>query len=148
MRQKDLIQLSITGFLVIVLIFAFGNASKKAHSRNLKDTKPKVADLAAISVNQANKSEGKSLYSMLEQQAESIELKRDPFTAAPIVSMEKSSSGVLLEGIVYDKANPMALINNQVVKIGSRVGINTVINIKQNSVILNDGTKDFELRLK
>jgi len=52
-----------------------------------------------------------------------------------------------LNGIIWNPQNPKALINNAVLSKGDKIGINTIVNIKQKSVILNDGTKDFEIRL-
>mgnify|MGYP003395420337 CR=1 FL=1 len=41
MRQKELIELSITGVLIVVMILAFGNAAKKSRLRSMKNIKPK-----------------------------------------------------------------------------------------------------------
>lgn len=54
-----------------------------------------------------------------------------------------SSSG--LTGIIWDEKFPQALIGDAVVGIGDKVGSNTVVKIEKDRVILNDGTKDFEL---
>lgn len=68
---------------------------------------------------------------------------RDSFSAAPIMTF----GGVALEGILWDKERPMAIINDTIREIGDKVGINTIVDIKQDRVILNDGSKDFELKL-
>jgi len=71
---------------------------------------------------------------------------RDPFSAssAPI----EDYTGLTLSGIMWwDKDNPKAIINNNIVSIGDKVGEATVIDIKQDRVIFNDGSKIFELRL-
>lgn len=52
-----------------------------------------------------------------------------------------------LKGIMWNEKNPRALINNTILSKGDKIGINTIVNIKQKSVILNDGTKDFEIKL-
>jgi hypothetical protein len=71
---------------------------------------------------------------------------RNPFSpqAAPI----RASRGPILNGIMWDREKPMAIINDNIVKVGDRVGLNLVVDIKQDKVILNDGTHDFELRLE
>jgi len=48
---------------------------------------------------------------------------------------------------MYDKKYPQAIINGEVVGIGATVGGKRVVDIKEDRVILNDGSKDFELRL-
>ncbi|MBU2504439.1 MAG: hypothetical protein ABIK26_01500 [Candidatus Omnitrophota bacterium] len=70
---------------------------------------------------------------------------RNPFTlfSAPV----KRSIGFHLGGIIWDKQTPLAVINDDVVGIGDKVGTNTIVEIKQDIVILNDGIKDFELNL-
>jgi hypothetical protein len=68
---------------------------------------------------------------------------RDPFLpkgAAP------SASG--LTGIIWDEKSPKALINDAIVGVGDKVGNNTVVKIEKDRVILNDGNKDFELKLE
>ncbi len=52
-----------------------------------------------------------------------------------------------LEGILSDKNNFTAIINDRVVGIGEIIEGNTVVAIKADRVILNDGQKDFELKL-
>ena len=52
-----------------------------------------------------------------------------------------------LNGILWDEENPKALINNIILEIGDKIEENTIIDIKHDRVILNDGTNDFELRL-
>jgi len=141
MSKKDLIQLGITGVLAVVLIFALANVSKKAGLRKAKNTLPKRIDLAVVS-------ESGNLYNTLEQQAKSIELKRDPFTTAPIISEKTLQAGVDLTGILWDKDKPLAIIDGDIVKKGTRVGSKTIIDIKRDRVILSDGEVLSELKLE
>ena len=72
------------------------------------------------------------------------EWKRNPFVkvqAAPVITELK------LNGIIWNKTNPKAMIGDAIVVKGDTVGINKVIDIQPDKVILNDGTKDFELTL-
>lgn len=52
-----------------------------------------------------------------------------------------------LNGIMWSVQNPMVLINNTILGKGDKIGKNTIVDIKRNSVILNDGTRDFEIKL-
>ncbi len=65
---------------------------------------------------------------------------RNPF-------LESASQPIALTGIIWDKNVPQAVINGEIVKVGDKAGHNTVIAIEIDSVILNDGINDFELRL-
>ena len=53
-----------------------------------------------------------------------------------------------LNGIMWNAQNPKVLINNTILSKGDKIGKNTIVDIKQKSVILNDSTKDFEIRLR
>ena len=150
MRKKDLIQLGVTGILVIVLILVWANASTKMR-RNLR--KPGQAlspvDASVTSpISQVNNPGGDHLYDLLEQQSKSIELKRDPFTASPIISEKSLQTGISLTGILWDKEKPLAIINGKVVKKGQWVGNKTIMDIRQDRVILSDGQILSEIRLE
>lgn len=146
-RQKDIVESGVTGILIVVMLFVFGNTVKKSHNRDMKNSRPKAADSAVMPVVQANKPDNKSLYDMLEQRVKSIELKRDPFTAVSIVSEEGPHSAISLTGIFWDKTKPLAIIEGNVVKKGGRVGDKTVVDIKRDRVILRDGESLSELKL-
>lgn len=149
MRKKELIELSIIGVLVVVMIFAFANLAKKSRLRNMKDIKPKVADLSFSQPAMfENKTESKNLYNLLEEEAKSFELKRDPFTAAPLVSEQSIGGVAVLSGILWDKDKPMAIIDGNIVKIGQRVGNQTVMEIKRDRVILANGENLVEIKLQ
>lgn len=60
---------------------------------------------------------------------------------------EEAPTGLVLRGITWDPKTPRAVINDSIVGVGSEVTGSKVVAIKENSVVLNDGTQDFELRL-
>lgn len=70
---------------------------------------------------------------------------RNPFIIKKIHA--KTVTELTLSGIMWDLESPRAIINNEVVKETDKIGENTVIEIRKTSVILNDGTENFELRL-
>lgn len=69
---------------------------------------------------------------------------RNPFSLTPI----KGYGAPILIGIMWDKENSIAIINGNIVKIGDKVSENTIVDIKQDKVIFNDGSKNFELKLE
>lgn len=148
MQKKDSIQLGVTAVLLVVLIFAVSNAAKKASQRKTKQSAPQAVVLTGVSVDQAIKIDSRGLYNALEQQAKLIDLKRDPFTAAPITSEKALQSGVDLTGILWDKDKPLAIIDGEIVKVGSTIAGKTIMEIKKNSVILSDGKVLTELKLQ
>ena len=70
---------------------------------------------------------------------------RDPFTVDK--KIDTSSSDIQLKGIMFDPSDCYALINDQVAHIGDVVQGARIINITKDTVILNDGGEDFELKL-
>ena len=64
---------------------------------------------------------------------------RDPFSLKVALA---------LNGILWDDNLPQAIIGDNVVKVGDKVGNNTVVSILKDRVILNDGTRDLEFELK
>ncbi len=72
--------------------------------------------------------------------------KRNPFLAAS--ASQSQASGLQLGGIISDDKQLYALINDQIVHIGDTIDANKVVDIKENIVILNDGTKDIKLKLE
>lgn len=72
--------------------------------------------------------------------------KRNPFVPTGIQG--GSSVNLELGGIMWSGENPTAIVGDAIVKKGDKLGMYEVIEIKQDRVILSDGTKDVVLRLK
>ncbi|MDP3791437.1 MAG: hypothetical protein Q8R38_05300 [Candidatus Omnitrophota bacterium] len=70
--------------------------------------------------------------------------KRSPFVATGT----STSSNLVLSGIIWNKDRPKAMIGDRIVTKGSVIEGSTVVEIKPGKVILNDGTKDFELKIE
>lgn len=153
MQKKEFIQLGITGVLVIVLIFAIVRAIDKG--RKSGEKRPKKARVL-VDVSQANTLNGPhkgeysaaGIFKKLEEEGKRTNFVRDPFSGAPIITEEDSSSGVLLNGILWDEKNPMAIINDEVVKTGDHAAGYAVIEIKEDKVLLRNDAGDLELSLE
>lgn len=67
--------------------------------------------------------------------------KKDPFSPPVIKAVEKAGTevltGVRLEGIIWDEKNPIAIINDKVVRIGDEVSGAKITEIRQNEVIFD-----------
>ncbi len=70
---------------------------------------------------------------------------RNPFTSEGVSA--EAGTGLVLNGILWDNKKPLVIINDNVIGIGGKIGENTIVDIKKESVILNSGTGNFELRL-
>ena len=74
---------------------------------------------------------------------------RDPFVLPEAGGGGADSiAGLRLMGITTsDKSKPAAIINNELYRIGSRIGKFTVKEILSSKVVVNDGEKDHDLKL-
>ncbi|MCK5655963.1 MAG: hypothetical protein KAI03_06715 [Candidatus Aureabacteria bacterium] len=140
-KKKKLIILSA---LLVIVIFVWGRAF--ISPLRGKGNRP------AVGV--ANSSSGKKISEdfLIQEVPKRLWAKsaypswgRDPFTV-PKVSADISVE-LKLNGIMWDKDNPLTIINGKVLKKGDKIGTNTVIGIKQNRVFLSDGNREFELKL-
>jgi hypothetical protein len=153
--KKQKIELIITAIMIVVLLFILINAFKgKKQTRrsgkgsSVSSTYLKPQRKAGIKKRSA-KIQDTGFYRRLKDETEQIMLIRDPFLRGPISSSEGVGHFELsLTGILWDKDNPLAIINENIVKIGDDVGKNKVVAIEHDGVILNDGTKDFRLNLE
>ena len=137
MQNKKVLTLIILSvFAVISLIYgimakpAKGRAGKVSLSQNKNLTSPTAC---VIENRRAKHSKFKSW-------------KRNPFV--PVVSNVPQQSNLVLSGIIWNKEKPKAIIGEAIVTKGDKIGGNTVVDIKPDKVILNDGTKEFELKLE
>ncbi|MDP3732718.1 MAG: hypothetical protein Q8R31_06855 [Candidatus Omnitrophota bacterium] len=82
--------------------------------------------------------------------------KRNPFI--PLVTpdgrllrleKEKTASGLLLEGIIYDgRGLSYAIVNGEVVKVSDKVGDYQVLKIEKNKIVFIKGGQNLEVELK
>ena len=138
MEKKDKIQLGITGVLVIVLLFFLMRAFEKGKRPALVKAKEFAAD-------QSVKEPG--LYARLEQEIKKMDFKRDPFSQQSLSDLEESQS-LHLSGILWDEANPTAIINDEIVAVGGEINGKKVIEIKKDKVILEADGQTTELGLE
>ncbi|MCX5701199.1 MAG: hypothetical protein NTZ63_06640 [Candidatus Omnitrophica bacterium] len=142
--DKKRIQIIITIFLGIVMIFLWINSiktvSKKVSANKAVVQASKVVAPAPV-VAQVQPVKAKEVSDWL----------RDPFSGKSYVKVHKEDSNpraLDLTGIMWDTNKPVALVNGRVVGIGGTVVGNTVVDIKPDRVVFNDGENDFEIKIK
>lgn len=69
---------------------------------------------------------------------------RDPFF---VKGEEKALPSLRLEGIIMDPVSPFAMINGEIRKVGDTMDGATVVEIREDRVILKLGKKEFTLML-
>lgn len=138
MLKKEKIKLYITGILgTVLLALIIGQVKSPENSKN-------KAQSTQVSAPFDMESQKISLYKGLEQEISGLNVQRDPFFEAPA---NLSSEGPKLMGIFWDQEKPMALINNQVLRAGNKVNGCQILEIKKDSILLNDGLKDIEIKI-
>jgi len=152
MQKKEIIESGVTGILILILIFAVIRAVKKAgEARGSKDKQTASTVFVKEGPAEEKHFQGETIsgsnFEKLREEGRDLELKTDPFSGAPILPEKALSSGIYLNGILWDETSPLAIINDEVVKIGDRVGEYAVVKIKKDSVILSNGSSELELRL-
>jgi hypothetical protein len=72
----------------------------------------------------------------------------DPFEKQPGYALVKAEENPFkLDGILYNKKEPIALINGKSLKVGERVKDRTVVSIGENFVVLKKKDSEIELVL-
>lgn len=169
MTKKDTQQLYIIGGLISVLVFFIVKGMMDTKKPPPKPKSPPLASQAAPTVTSApmgihespasraravkqssqqpvavNIDEmGKGLFARLSRETKELDIGRDPFSKVK----KKTARGPYLSGISWEEENPMAVINGEIVGIGSEIAGYVVVDVQQDRVILNKGMEDFELRM-
>jgi len=147
MRKKEIVELGVIGVCLIALLPGIMNIINRAKKAKPKITANKTVVLKNVSSIGAHGGD-RIIFRKLQEETINLKVRRDPFVAGPAEQVEEVSvSGLTLSAIIWDKDNPIAIINEKISKIGDKIGTNKIVEIKQDRVILNDGTKDFELKL-
>ena len=133
--SKKKIELSITGIGVIMLIYlAASHISVKAFKPVSNVKSYPVAGTAKMAAPAAGN-------------WDDMKWGRDPFLLDASNVKEQGMEELSLNGIVSDKDNSYAIINNEVVKPGDTVNGMTVIEISEKSVILEQNGQKHTLEL-
>jgi len=78
--------------------------------------------------------------------------KKDPFSPPIIANTGKIDktilNGIKLEGIVWDKSRPMAVVNGKIVNPGDKIAGAEIVGITENKVIFRIGGRDIGLKLR
>ena len=139
MQNKKLIALiSLSILAVFSLVYGIIAPSKKKHKSS---TKPHQV------TTQIDRDDVKKMINNKRPQERKKDesYRRNPFVPG---GSAKTSSQLVLDGIMWDDKSPKVMINNIIAGIGDKIGKNTVIDIKPGHVTINDGTKNITLRLE
>jgi len=134
---KKKVELTITGIGIIIFMFLIANhLSRPINSKVVPKIEPYVTLESTMTVISKTTS------------GNDVEWGRDPFLlSASNVKPDGGMEGLDLNGIMSDKANPYAIINNDVVKLGDKVNGMVVIEINEKNVVLEQNGQKHTLEL-
>lgn len=141
-KQKQIIIIAV---LILVLVVAWVNAFSAIRKRAAKKS---AISQTAVVVPAIELTQQVSVAQSVYPKETDLEWLRCPFSGKFYTGYKGEASDLKLAGILWDKEKPQAIINNEVVGVGSNVGIYSVVEIKQYSVFLADGSDVFELKLE
>lgn len=139
--DKKRIELIITGVLVIILILAWANTAAVLKKKNAP-AKKSVSIVSSQPVAVQEKTRG----IQETENNEDLSWVRCPFSGKPLIL--GAAEDMKLNGIIWDERNPMAVINDIIVRKGDTCDGHLVIDITQDKVILKGSDKEIELRLE
>lgn len=136
MKREKILQMLLPFLVVVALVVwarGLGSFRKKGSQGIFHDPGFGEGMISSSSSDVLTRVRPKTLYT---------EWGRDPFDVYAVKSQKS-----ILSGILWERESPQAMINDEIVGIGAKAGLYTVVDIKQDRVILNDGAKDFEVML-
>jgi len=141
MQNKKVVALIILTALAVISLIYGVTASPKGRARSPTAAGSQVATMPPA------QSAAKSAVSTVRRAKRSQfkAWKRNPFASGLTVS---TMTELTLNGIIWNKTKPKAMIGDAIVVKGDTIGANKVVDIQPDKVILNDGTKDFELKIE
>ncbi len=162
MQKKETVQLGITSVLVIALIFLVihGVQSRRHASSPVAQGQSSAAAVPAVStvptamptasqsmVTQPPETSGQELFVQLDNQTESIEVNRDPFSKEVVLPKKPTHPLMYLTGILWDSEKPKAIINETILGVGDKVRGNMIVDIQRYKVVLHGENGYFELTI-
>lgn len=137
MGKKEQRERIITGAAVAAFIFLAISTFSKMGAKKAA-APPVPAQSPDIAVTQTPKKPA-------DAQKKDQEWGRDPFILGKLTAGE--GIGLALNGIIWDATEPYAIINDEVVRRGDRIGGCKVVDIKEDRVILDNGTEQITLNV-
>lgn len=143
--DKRKIELSVIPVLILVFLFTSGNLLKKIAVA--RKTPAPRSSVPAQAVPPEPPTIAAQRGQVAPEATREADWGRDPFVLLETPREDGDLSGQLvLMGIsVTGLGNPTAIINNEIVTAGSRIGKYTILRIDQNSVVATDGSKEVVL---
>ena len=141
MRDKKIVILTVLG-IAAVFSLIYGITAPPKGRRSFS---PEATKVSASRVHEAL-SGGAVSTERRTRKTKFTSWGRDPFN--PKIGSAAAHSDLVLQGILSHAGKPQAIINNDIIEVGDKIGRNTVVDIGKNAVILESGEEKFTLKLR
>ena len=132
-------EIVITLALAIIFLFFLSNTLKKVSKR------PKRAPVA-VKETPKKVFKAKEIEKRREEEVKPLVWGRDPFVLIEKITIY-GGVPIALSGILRDRKQSKAMINDEIYKIGDKIGNIELIDIKENSIIIRKDAKTREISL-
>ncbi len=129
--------------MVVVLLFVLGGIGRQG-KRGRSHGKGAVFSIVEPIALKENRNQG--TIGTLKEETKKMGVPRDPFSRQSVSAV--TARGLSLSGIAWDSEDPTAIIDSRIVRVGDEIGGYVVIEIRKDTVVLNNGTENLELNLE
>lgn len=136
--DKRKIEFAVTGFLVLVFLYALLTSVFKARHRH-QDQFQNNQKSAVISDKMQH-------FALMEQFFSQVKWGRDPFRLE-IVSMSGAERSMSFDGVLLDGTKPTAVFGERFVSVGDIIQKYEVTDISKDAIYVTDGQTVYELKL-
>ena len=165
MQKKEIIQIVAASFFILILasILIYSLMAQDqirdllTQKRNIPASEqelpapPAIKRITSLEEDKPQESvPPQGLYGILLQEGQRYSVERDPFIPAGQKTPgtpKKKTEPLVLSGVLWDDANPQAMIGDQIFGEGDTIQGYKVIDIQKTKVILDNGTATLELNL-
>jgi len=147
--DKKRIEIIVTSFLVLILIFVWLNSIKVLKKRIVQKVKFPAAAQSADFLKLELIGLEKEVFVKKEKEWNedaSLVWIRCPFCGKRYGQQEVMVD-LAVSGIIWDEVNPQAIINSKILAEGDSIGGFSIEKIEKQKVILSDGKKRIELNI-
>ncbi len=109
---------------------------------------PVPAPRESVSAPPAPVSEGSERRQLQRQHAMQLAWQRDPFMSPVVATPRPPLIDLTLSGILWDPADPIAIVNGQTVRVGEVCDGYRILDITEDRITFTDGTHTSHLRLE
>ncbi len=144
MAQPSRRQLAVLGVLLVVMVGVYARAFRRLAPAAVPSTTEVLPSGRALVAGIPDQDPGLSARRAAQRaELEQLEWTRDPFSRGPA----RGHGELTLSGILWDAAQPLAIINGETLQPGETIDGFRILSIEPASVVMTDGTETLQLQI-